>query len=181
MKTMLLVINMSMFLISAYCNGQTTNFKLQDDKKLDLEVYGKAKTIQIRIDDLKSNTSDSLIYSFNSNGLADKIISYSLGFDAFFNKLAKEEVHYIFKNKKLLSKLNKLSFGIDGDIYEYDDNMNLLSLKTYYANILIKETSFEYDNNNREVKKTEYLYGGYSEYDPKTQREKSKYLYEIET
>ena len=158
----------------------STKFVMSVDDNLNITLNGKIKTIQIKTERLKSNSSDSLVYFFNSNGLPDKIVKYGLGFDAVFRKLVTEEVHFDFSDNKLLSKLNKRSFGIDGDIYKYDLSLNLVSLKEYMSNILIKESTWKYDFKNRMVEKTEYLYGGFSDYNPKTEENKSQYLYETE-
>lgn len=48
------------------------------------------------------------------------------------------------------------------------------------SNILVKETLSKYDNKNRKVEKSEYLYGGFSNYNPSTLEGKSKYLQEVE-
>ena len=45
---------------------------------------------------------------------------------------------------------------------------------------MVKEISQKFDNENRITKKIEYLYGGYSDYDEKTQEGKENYVYEIE-
>ena len=167
---------------SSICNGQKKNtiFYLEDNDKLNIVLNGKVETIYIKNENLQHESSDSLIYTFNKKGLPQKITYYGLGFNAVFEKLVNEEVEYIFKENKLLSKLNKLSFGNDGDIYEYDENLNLISEKNYMSNILVKETLSKYDVKNRKVEKTEYLYGGFSNYNPTTQEGKSKYIEEIE-
>jgi small nuclear ribonucleoprotein (snRNP)-like protein len=170
------------FLSYSICTGQIKNtvFYLEENHKLNIELNGKVKNLKIKTKDLLSESADSTVYYFNKTGSPDKIISFGLGFDPLVSKLINEEVSYIYKEGKLQSKLNKLSFGIDGDVYEYDGNMNLILLKEYFSNILVKETISKYDTLNRQVEKKEYLYGGFSDYNPKTQEGKEKYLYEIE-
>lgn len=165
------------------CLGQTRNtkFQLADEDKLTITLNGKVASAKVKNENVVGKFSDSLVYFFNEKGLPDKIIYYGLGLDVILSKkLVNEEVHYTFKEGKLLSKLNKLSFGNDGDVYEYDENRNLILLKEYYTNILVKETSFKYDDKNRMTEKVEYLFGGFSDYNPKTQEGKSNYLREIE-
>lgn len=171
-----------LLLTNSICLGQSKNinFHLKDNDKLNIVLNGSVQTISIKNENLVYEKHDSIIYKFNKDGLPNKIVYYGLGFNAVFKKLVTEEVHYIFKENKLLSKLNKLSFGNDGDIFEYDENMNLISEKNYMSNILVKETLFKYDNKNRKVEKTGYLYGGFSNYNPSTQQGKSEYLNEIE-
>lgn len=173
---------LTFFIISSICYGQkkNTTFYLEDNDKLNIKLNGKVEKIYIKNENLQYKSSDSIIYKFNKKGLPEIITYYGLGFNAVFEKLVNEEVQYNFKENKLLSKLNKLSFGNDGDIYEYDENLNLISEKNYMSNILVKETLTKYDNKNRKVEKSEYLYGGFSNYNPSTQEGKSKYLQEVE-
>lgn len=182
MKDKIIISIFLLFFTKSICLGQTKNIKFEweDDKRLNIVLNGKVKTVKIKNETLINNSSDSLVYFFNAKGFPDKIINYSFGLDVFTKKIVDEEVHYTFKENKLLSKLNKLSFGTDGDIYQYDENWNLLLLKTYMSNILVKEISSKYDTKNRQIEKTEYLYGAFSKYNPITQEEKSKYLYETE-
>ncbi len=157
-----------------------TKFEMEEDDDLNITLSGKVNTIQIKTEYLKSKSADSLVYFFNDKGSPYKIVKYGLGLDAIFKKLVNEEVHYEFKENKLLSKLNNRGFGIDGDVYEYDGDWNLISLKEYMSNILVKETIWKYDDRNRKTEKTEYLYGGFSDYNPKSEENKQKFLYEIE-
>lgn len=182
MKHQIIIITFLLFLKSSISFGQTKtiNFQLEDNDKLNILLNGKVETVNVKNENLAYKSYDSIVYKFNKNGIPDKIVYYGLGLNALFKKLVNEEVHYNFKANKLLSKLNKLSFGNDGEIYEYDENWNLISTKNYMSNILIKEILSKYDNKNRIVEKTEYLYGGFSDYNPTTQEGKSKYLYEVE-
>lgn len=164
-------------------HGQTvrTNFYLEKNNKLNIVLNGRVKTLKIKNEDLKqSNDKDSVVYFFDKGGNADKIIYYTLGLDVLNKRMRIEEVHYTFKKNKLLSKLNKMDFGIDGDVYEYDERWNLISLKNYFSNILVKESLFKYDSNNRKIESISYLYGGFSNYNEKTEENKINFLYEIE-
>lgn len=177
------IISLILFLTNFTCLSQNrdTKFQLDGDNRLTIALKGKVKNAKVKNESLIRKFADSLAYFFNEKGFPDKIIYYGLGLDVVLaKKLVNEEVHYIFKENRLLFKLNKLSFGNDGDIYEYDEKWNLILLKEYYTNILIKETSFKYDDKNRLTEKTEYLFGGFSDYNPKTQDGKSKYLREVE-
>ncbi len=180
MKNQIIVLTYILFLSNLICFGQQTKFKLEDEGKLDIVLNGTVRTIKITTENLKNKSLDSLVYFFNPKGIPDKIVSYGLGLNVLFKKFVNEEVHYDFRENNLLSKLNKLSFGLDGDKYEYDENWNLISVKNYMSNILVKEILSKYDNKNRIVEKTEYLYGGFSDYNPTTQEGKSKYLEEVE-
>lgn len=131
------------------CLSQTSNtkFELDNDNRLTINLNGRVRSARIKTEHLISKDSDSLEYFFNDKGFPDKIIYYGLGLDVVIaKKPVNDEVHYTFKEDKLLSKLNKLSFGNDGKIYEYDKNWNLILLNEYYTNILVKETSFKHDN-----------------------------------
>ena len=180
MKQLLLLAIFSFF-SNSFCLGQElTKFELQEERKLNITLRGKVKSIQVKTENSKSDSIDSLVYFFDKEGLPDKIIFYGLGFDALARKFFNAEVHYSFEKNKLTSKLNKRSFGRDGDIYEYDKNWNLISKQEFMSNILIKETLFKYDFSNRLTERTEYLFGGFSNYNPLTQEGKANYLYQIE-
>lgn len=182
MKLRIINLIFTFLFISSICFGQKKNtiFYLEDNDKLNIVLNGKVEKIYIKNENVQYKSYDSIIYKFKKNGLPEKITYYGLGFNAVFEKLVNEEVQYEFKENKLLSKLNKLNFGNDGDIYEYDENLNLISEMNYMSNILVKETLLKYDNKNRKVEKSEYLYGGFSTYNPSTQEGKSKYLQEVE-
>lgn len=163
--------------------GQTNNttFILLNEEKLNVTLNNKVKTLNIKTENqVNKNDSDSVFYYFNPKGEAETIKYFGLGLDVFNKKIRVEEIHYVFKEKKLISKLNKMEFGFDGDIYEYDDRGNLINGKNYINNILVKESNFEYDSKNRKIKSTCYLFGGFSNYNEKTQENKSNFLYEIE-
>lgn len=159
---------------------EKTTFKFEDEKKLNIELSGRVKKVIIKTDNFKNDNSENIVYEFDESGIPFKIIKNGLGVDVINRTLKDEGIHYEFKNGKLLSKLNKMTSGLDGETYQYDDNWNLVLEKHYINNTLIKEISQEFDNENRITKKIEYLYGGYSDYDEKTQEGKENYIYEIE-
>ncbi|OYU79363.1 MAG: hypothetical protein CFE23_14435 [Flavobacterium sp. BFFFF1] len=171
------------FLFCSICLGQEiqTKFEFEKDDNLNVTLKGKVKSVKIKkTDDIKNMSGDSLVYIFNNKGILTKLAYYGLGVDVIERKFRTEEVQYDFKDGKLLSKLNKLAQGLDGDLYTYDKNMNLLLLKNYMNNTLVKETVLTYDEKGRKKDKTEYLYGGFSDYNEETQEGKEGYLYEIE-
>ncbi|MCC7520213.1 MAG: hypothetical protein IT220_01135 [Flavobacteriaceae bacterium] len=182
MKHLIIITIFLLFSTNSICLGQTKhiNFQLEDNKKLNIVLNGRVETIKIKSEHLVNKSLNSIDYAFNKKGFPDKIIYYGLGFNAIIKKLEKVEDHYNFKENKLLSRLNKLSFGNDGEIYEYDKNYNLISTKIYMSDILIKEILSKYDHKNRIIEKTEYSYGAYSDYNPITQEGKSKHLKEVE-
>ncbi|TDW52417.1 YD repeat-containing protein [Flavobacterium sp. 270] len=166
---------------SFYGQSKKTVFFMEQDDKFNVVLNDKIKTLKIKTDYLKNKIeTDSVIYFFDRKGNTETIIYYGLGLDVFNRRLKVEEVHYTFKENKLVSKINKMDFGIDGNIYQYDKKWNQVSLKEYFSNILVKETSSIYDDKNRKIENTEYLYGGFSNYNEKTQENKSNFLYEVE-
>ncbi|RKR08490.1 hypothetical protein C8C83_0074 [Flavobacterium sp. 90] len=167
--------------VAIYGQSKKTSFYLEENDNLNIVLNGKVKSVKIKKENLinKAN-ADSLVYLFNAKGNAETIVYYGLGMDLANRRIRVEEVHYTFKENKIISKLNKMEFGIDGDVYEYDDNWNLIHLKNYYNNVLVKENFFKYDNYNRKIENVYYLYGGFSNYNEQTQENKSSFLYEIE-
>lgn len=159
---------------------EKTIFEFEKDKKLNIELNKKVKSINIQNDNLKNDYSEIYKYEFNQNGVSLKIISFGLGIDVRKRELRDEEFHYEFQNGKLISKLNKTTDGLDGEIFEYDSNWNVILEKHYTFNTLVKEISRKYDSNNSLISKTEYLFGGYSNYDEKTEEGKNDYLYDKE-
>lgn len=159
---------------------EKTIFTFEKDKKLNIELNEKVKSINIQIDNLKNEYSETYFYEFEQNGDPLKIINFGLGIDVIQKELRDEEVHYEFENGKLISKLNKMGNEKDGEIFEYDSNWNLILEKHYMFNTLVKEISKKYDSKNRLISKTEYLYGGYSKYNEKTEVGKGDYLYDKE-
>lgn len=177
-------INLLTFIIllnSIFVFGQEkTTFQYDDEKGLNIALFGKVKKVIIQKENLKTDNQENCVYNFDKNGVALKIVKNGLGVDVINRTLRDEGIHYEFKNGNLLSKLNKMTSGLDGEIYQYDDNWNLVLEKHYINNTLVKEISQEFDNENRTTKKIEYLYGGYSDYNEKTQEGKENYIYEIE-
>lgn len=173
----------SIILLFTFCSNfaqQKTTFNFNKNENLNVELFGKVNQLRIKTKDLKNNVSDSIVYDFDNNGNPVSIISFGLGVDIVERNLKTEEIHYEFKNGKLIFKLNKINDDLDGEIYEYDKNWNVILEKNYLRNILIKEIVSEYDLKNRIVKSTEYLYGGFSNYNEKTQEGKANYIYQID-
>lgn len=175
------LITLSLFIFSLLTFSQEkTTFELDDEKRLNIELNGKIKKIIIEKENLKNSNSVNYIYEFNENGIVQKIVKNGLGVDVINRTLRDEGIHYDFKNGKLVSKLNKMVTGLDGETYEYDENWNLILEKHYMNNILVKEIRPKFDNENRITNKIEYLYGGFSDYNEKTQEGKENYIYEKE-
>lgn len=172
---------LSLLIFSLLTFGQEkTTFEFDDEKKLNIDLTGKVKKVIIKKKNQKNNNSENYIYDFDKNGVPEKIIKNGLGIDIINRTLRDEGIHYDFRNGKLVSKLNKMTSGLDGETYKYDDNWNLILEKHYMNNILVKEISQKFDNENRISNKIEYLYGGFSDYNEKTQEGKENYIYEKE-
>ncbi|WP_163394208.1 hypothetical protein [Flavobacterium limi] len=164
-----------------YGQSKKTSFNSEENDKLNVVLNGKVKTLKVKSENLINKSyADSIVYFFSKKGDAETIKYYGLGLDVFNKRLRVEEVNYTFKKARLISKLNKMDFGIDGDIYQYDRNSNLIHLKNYMSNILVKEYYYKYDSKNRKIEQTSYSYGGFSNYNEKTQENKSNFLYETE-
>ncbi|WP_128755337.1 hypothetical protein [Aquimarina sediminis] len=178
---MRLMFTLLLLIFSLLTLGQEkTTFKFEDEKKLNIELKGKVKKVVIKKENLKNDNSESIVYEFDENGIPLKIRKNGLGVDVINRMLRDEGIHYKFKKGKLLSKLNKMTSGLDGEIYQYDDNWNLVLEKHFINNILVKEISQNFDDENRLSLKTEYLYGGFSDYNVETEKEKEAYLYKKE-
>ncbi len=169
---------------NALCYGQVnqqTSFNSKEDNQLNIRLSGSVKSISIRSQNLENERIDSMFYAFDKNGTITYIKTIGQGVDVIERKIRLEEIHHKFEQGKIVSKLNKASNGLDGEIFQYDTDWNLLLEKLYMNNKLIKEISIKYDGQKRIAEKVEHLYGGFSDYDERTQRNKSKYLYTIET
>jgi len=171
-----------LFLNTYSLSGQEkTTFQCDTEKKLNIGLLGKVKTISILTTFSNGNIDEDLYYIFDKNGIATEVIGNGLGIDIKNKKLREVAIHYNFKDGKLISKLNKMSNGLDGEIYEYDNHWNLVNEKDYIDNILIKEIAKRFDTINRLQEKVEYLYGAYSNYDEKSQTNKANYINDKET
>ena len=159
---------------------ERTIFQFKKNERLNANLLGKVKQLRVNIKNSEDNEPDSLVYDFDISGNPLKIINFRLGVDIIERKFKTEEIHYDFKNGKLISKLNKINNDIDGEIYEYDEHWNVVLEKMYMKNTLIKEILSEYNEKNRLTKNIEYLYGGFSGYNEKTQEGKEKYLYQVD-
>lgn len=157
---------------------QKTKFSSEEDKNLNIELNGQIKSI--KIENITNGDSQSYVYYFNKIGLPTKISKIGLGVYVMNRKLRNEEVIFEFTNGKLISKLNKMTTGLDGDVYKYDKNWNRVLEKNYVNNILVKEISQKFNDENKIIEKTEYLYGGFNSYDEKSESGKDSYLLEKE-
>lgn len=175
------LLTLTILLNSIFVIGQEkTTFQYDDEKRLNIELFGKVKNATVQKENLKNDNPEIYIYNFDSNGNPLKIVKNGLGVDVINRTLRNEGIHYEFKNGKLLSKLNKMIDGFDGETYKYDDNWNLVLEKHYINNTLVKEISQNFDNENRLSLKTEYLFGAFSDYNEETEEEKETYLYKAE-
>lgn len=172
----------ALFLLTSYSAiaQDKTTFNFEKNRKLNVELFGKVKELSVTAEDVRNKTSEITVYSFDKAGLPGGIVHSGMGVDIIKKSLAKEEVHYVFENGRLASQLNVLN-ELDGNVYQYDNNGNVILDKEYFQNILIKETGSKYDTKNRIIEKTEYLYGAFSSYDEQTQKDKDTYLYERNT
>ena len=178
MKKKLSILILILVLLNSFSifGQEKTTFQFDDERKLNIELAGKVKTVTIKKDNLKNDNSENYLYDFDENGIPVKIIKNGLGIDVINKTLKDEGIHYDFKNGKLLSKLNKMTSGLDGEIYQYDDNWNLTLKKHYINNTLVKEISQNFDSSNRLLLKTEYLYGGFSDYNEETEEGKDVFF-----
>jgi len=170
-------------LYSGLCYGQLnqrTIYNSKEDKQLNISLNGRVKNISIKSQNLENESIDSVFYAFDKNGTITDIKTIGQGVDVIERKIRLEEIHYKFEEGKIVSKLNKAINGLDGDVYQYDKDWNLILEKMYMKNKLIKEISSKYDGQNRIVEKIEHLYGGFSDYNERTEKNKSDYLYTIE-
>ncbi|MBL7835118.1 MAG: hypothetical protein JNK18_14255 [Cyclobacteriaceae bacterium] len=170
-------------LYNSLCHGQLnqhTTFTSKEDNQLNIKLRGRVKNISIKSQDLENETIDSLFYAFDKNGTITDIKTIGQGVNVIERKIRLEEIHYKFEQGRPISKLNKAVNGLDGYVYQYDKDWNLTLEKMYMMNKLIDEISFKYDEQKRIVEKTKHLYGGFSDYNEHTEKNKSDYLYTIE-
>lgn len=154
-----------------------TTFEYKDKQDLSVRLHGRVKTMAIRSENIEHHRVDSLFYTFDANGLVSEIIEIGQGVDVIERRLRLEKIRHKFQNGKLISKLNEAGDGLDGEIYQYDKDWNMVLEKSYMNGKLITETSSQYDHRNKVKEKIEYLYGGFSDYDERTQKHKTNYLY----
>lgn len=177
-------LTLAFLLCKSSCYGQLnpqTTFNSKEDNQLNIRLTGSVKNISIRSQNLENESIDSMFYAFDKNGTITDIKTIGQGVDVIERKIRLEEIHHKFEQGKIVSKLNKATNGLDGEIFQYDTDWNLILEKLYMSNKLIREISIKYDGQKRITEKVEHLYGGFSDYDERTQRDKSKYLYTIET
>lgn len=182
-QTSIPILTFVFLLYNSLCYGQLnqqTTFNSKDDNQLNIRLKGSVKNISIRRQNLQNERIDSLFYAFDKNGTVTDIKTIGQGVDVIERKIQLEEIHYKFEEGRIVSKLNKAIKGLDGDVYQYDKDLNLVIEKMYMKNKLIKEISSKYDGQKRIVERKEYLYGGFSDYNERTEKNKSDYLYTIE-
>jgi hypothetical protein len=170
-------------LYSSLCYGQLnqrTIYISKEDKQLNITLNGRVKNISIKSQNLENESIDSVFYAFDKNGTITDIKTIEQGVDVIERKIRLEKMHYKFEEGKIVSKLNKAINGFDGYVYQYDKDWNLILEKMYMKNKLIKEISSKYDGQKRIVEKIEHLYGGFSDYSERTEKNKSDYLFIIE-
>jgi len=157
---------------------QFTEFKLSESDDLNIKLYQKVKSVIVKTGFQNNEISERNFYYFDEQGLPTEIIKYGLGVNYLQRSLRDEGIHYKFQSGKLVSKLNEMTSGIDGEIFKYDNSMNLISEKHYMGNILVKEIIQKFDSKNRLSEKVDYLFGAFREYDEVSQKNKDSFLYE---
>lgn len=157
---------------------QFTEFKLSESDDLNIKLYQKVKSVIVKTGFQNNEISERNFYYFDEQGLPTEIIKYGLGVNYLQRSLRDEGIHYKFQSGKLVSKLNEMTSGIDGEIFQYDNRMNLISEKHYMGNILVKEIIQKFDSKNRLSEKVDYLFGAFREYDEVSQKNKDSFLYE---
>lgn len=157
---------------------QFTEFKLSESDDLNIKLYQKVKSVVVKTGFQNNEISERNFYYFDEQGLPTEIIKYGLGVNYLQRSLRDEGIHYKFQSGKLVSKLNEMTRGIDGEIFQYDNSMNLISEKHYMGNILVKEIIQKFDSKNRLSEKVDYLFGAFREYDEVSQKNKDSFLYE---
>jgi len=183
-KKSILKLTFVFLLYSSLCNGQLdqrTTYNSKEDKQLSISLNGRVQNISLKSQNLANESSDSVFYAFDKNGTITDIKTIGQGVDVIERKIQLEEIHYKFEEGRIVSKLNKAVNGLDGYVYQYDKDWNLILEKMYMKNKLITEISTNYDGQKRIIEKTEHLYGGFSDYNERTEKNKSDYLYTIES
>ncbi|MCU0437457.1 MAG: hypothetical protein MUC49_06035 [Raineya sp.] len=177
-KTQILLFLIIFLNFQSILGQDKTTFYSNNDNFLNISLHKKVKNVSVKNENFINNYSEIFIYEFTENNLPLKIIYSGIDVNILEKRLREGEIHYLFKEGRLVSKLNKLVNGLDGEIYEYDKNWNLVLEKHYISNTLIQEISSKYDSRNKIIEKIKYLYGTSSNYDQKTQTRKEKYLYD---
>lgn len=167
-----------MIFTSKSFSQEFTEFKLSENDDLNIKLYKKVKSVIVKTGFQNDELSERNFYYFDEQGFPTEIIRYGLGVNYLQRGLRDEGIHYKFQRGKLVSKLNEMTSGLDGEIFQYDNNMNLISEKHYMGNILVKEIVQKFDNKKRLSEKIDYLFGAFREYDEVSQKNKDLFLYE---
>ncbi|MCY0969808.1 hypothetical protein [Chryseobacterium wangxinyae] len=167
-----------LILTSKSFSQEFTEFKLSENDDLNIKLYKKVKSVIVKTGFQNNEFSERNFYYFDEQGLPTEIVKYGLGVNYIQRNLRDEGIHYKFHKGKLVSRLNEMTNGLDGEIYQYDTNMNLISEKHYMGNILVKEIVQKFDQKKRLIEKIDYLFGAFREYDEVSQKNKNSFLYE---
>jgi len=164
-------------------NGQENNTQFVNDNAshLNIKLRDRVKYIKEVTENKVPENKEEVEYFFNENGQPIKIIETSLGIDVLARNLRKERTVFEFKNGILISELNEIDAGLDGYLFELDENGKLTSKISYVKNKIVAEESYEYDNEDRLAKVVKYSYGYFSDYNSESESDKSKYISLIET
>lgn len=162
--------------ISKSFSQEFTEFKLSENDDLNIKLYKKVKSVIVKTGFQNDELSERNFYYFDERGLPTEIIKYGLGVNYIQRNLRDEGIHYKFQKGKLVSKLNEMTNGLDGEIFQYDNNMNLISEKHYMGNILVKEIVQKFDTKKRLSEKIDYLFGAFREYDEVSQKNKDSFF-----
>ncbi|MCF2220506.1 hypothetical protein H9Q08_14555 [Chryseobacterium sp. PS-8] len=167
-----------LILTSKLFSQEFTEFKLSENDDLNIKLYKKVKSVIVKTGFPNNEFSERNFYYFDEKGLPTEIIKYGLGVNYIQRNLRDQGIHYKFQKGKLVSKLNEMTKGLDGEIYQYDDNMNLVLEKHYMGNILVKEIIQKFDSGKKLIEKLDYLFGAFRDYDEVSQKNKNSFLYE---
>ena len=185
-KQILILILLSMFGFSV-CFSQpnfTTNYENNDFKYLNIELNGNANGIMQITQKLKQNEIDTLMYSFDSLGVINKITLNTWYSDFEQNQDATAISIFLFNAGNLISAFEKqlpetgyVNLNDFDYTYKYDSIGNLLTKKSFIKNCLVSEDIHEYDEYNRLIRKNELVYGYFNRINKqKIPKDKSKYL-----
>lgn len=151
-----------------------TSLSLEGYGRVDIDLLGKVKEVKVEVHRKPGGPMESRTYLFDEHGEPLDILEITQGLNAFRMSLEGKKYHYIFKNGKLLSALN-VGPEKDGEVFSYDSSGNRIFEKHYMSGILVKEIISGYYVSGRIKSVIEYLYGGFSDYDEKTEKDKDNY------
>ncbi len=177
-----IIILFQAFSIVGLCQEKiTTEYFYDKTSKLNLNLKGKVKYVSEITDNLKRENNEEREFFFDKNGEPTKIIELSLGLDVMARELRNENTVFTFDNGKLVSELNQIDIGLDGNTYTYDDYGNKIHEKFYVQGRLVSEKIFEYDSKNRLTKFTDYVYGYFRDYNEERPDNKADFISMIKT